>query len=182
MSKKETKRAEIVGKLATHFLATGLGDTGLRRLAEVAGTSDRMLLYYFDNKEEILAEVLAAIGGGFTQSLDSAFGTALLRPARAVDLMWTLLKDDGYAQQLRLWLDLASRASRGDPFFGPIVDQMAEGWISWLEGMIDVPSADRRALAVLIMGALDGQLILFPTDLSKGDAAMTHFSKMLEKL
>lgn len=182
MSKKAKKRAEIVEKLAAHFLVTGLGDTGLRRLAEVADTSDRMLLYYFENKEEILAEVLAAIGGGFSQSLDSVFGTGLLKPARAVDLMWGMLKDDAYAQQLRLWLDLASRASRGDPFFGPIVDQMAEGWISWLEAMIDVADSEKRALAVLIMGALDGQLILFPTDLSKGDAAMKQFSKMLEKV
>lgn len=182
MSKKETKRAEIVVKLATHFLATGLGDTGLRRLAEVAGTSDRMLLYYFDNKEEILAEVLAAIGGGFTETLDAVFGTTPIKPAKVVRLIWEMLKDEASAQQLRLWLDLSSQASRGDPFFGAIVDQMAEGWIVWLSGMIDVRDTDRRALAVLIMGALDGQLVLFPTDLSKGDAAMKQFSKMLEKV
>lgn len=182
MSKKETKRAEILEKLAIHFLETGLGDTGLRRLAEVADTSDRMLLYYFANKEEILAAVLIELGAGFSEKLDSVFGTTPLHPARAVDLIWGMLKDDAYAQQLRLWLDLASRASRGDPFFAPIVDQMAEGWISWLEGMIDVPTSDKRALAVLIMGALDGQLILFPTDLSKGDAAMKKFSTMLKTL
>jgi len=75
LSKRETKRAEIVGKLATHFLEAGLGDTGVRRLAEVAGTSDRMLLYYFENKEEILAAVLGALGGGFTEVLDAGCAT-----------------------------------------------------------------------------------------------------------
>jgi len=179
LSKKEIKRAEIVEKLAAHFLGTGLGDTGLRRLAEVADTSDRMLLYYFENKEEILAAVLTEIGAGFTEKLDGVFGTTPLSPARAVALIWGMLKDDAYAQQLRLWLDLSSRASRGDPFFGAIVSEMAEGWIGWLGGMIDVPASDKRALAVLIMGALDGQLILFPTDLSKGDAAIDQLQKLL---
>jgi AcrR family transcriptional regulator len=182
LSKRETKRAEIVGKLATHFLEAGLGDTGVRRLAEVAGTSDRMLLYYFENKEEILAAVLGELGGGFTEVLDAVFGTESLRPADAVKKIWEMVRDEATAGQLRLWLDLSSRASRGDPFFGAIVEQMAEGWIIWLSGMLDVPAAEKRPLAELIMSAIDGHMVLFPTDLTKGDAAVAKLQDLLRDL
>jgi AcrR family transcriptional regulator len=182
LSKRETKRAEIVGKLAIHFLEAGLGDTGVRRLAEVAGTSDRMLLYYFENKEEILAAVLGELGGGFTEVLDTVFGTEPLRPAEAVSKIWAMVRDEATAGQLRLWLDLSSRASRGDPFFGAIVEQMAEGWIVWLSGMLDVPAAEKRPLAELIMSAIDGHMVLFPTDLTKGDAAVAKLQDLLRDL
>lgn len=181
MSKKEQKRSEIVGKLATHFLEAGLGDTGVRRLAAVAGTSDRMLLYYFENKEEILAAVLGEIGGGFTNVLDAVFGTEPLRPTDAVNKIWEMVRDEGAAGQLRLWLDLSSRASRGDPFFGVIVEQMAEGWVVWLSGMLAVPDSEKRPLAVLIMSAIDGQVVLFPTDLTKGDAAIAKLVELLAR-
>ena len=49
MTRRDERRAKIVEKLARHVLRAGLGGTGLRRLAAVAGTSDRMLLYYFEN-------------------------------------------------------------------------------------------------------------------------------------
>mgnify|MGYP001161111334 CR=1 FL=1 len=182
MSKRDRKRAEIVGKLATHFLEAGLGDTGVRRLAEVADTSDRMLLYYFDTKDEILAAVLGEIGGGFTDVLDAVFGTEPLRPADAVTRIWAKVRDEATAGQLRLWLDLSSRASRGDPFFGAIVEQMAEGWIVWLSGMLDEPDVEKRPLAELIMSAIDGQVVLFPTDLTKGDAAVAKLQDLLRDL
>lgn len=182
MSKRDAKRAEIVGKLAAHFIEVGLGDTGVRRLAEVAGTSDRMLLYYFENKEEILAAVLGELGGGFTEVLDAVFGTEPLRPADAVSKIWAMVRDEATAGQLRLWLDLSSRASRGDPFFGAIVEQMAEGWIVWLSGMLDVPAAEKRSLAELIMSAIDGHMVLFPTDLTKGDAAVAKLQQLLGDL
>jgi AcrR family transcriptional regulator len=182
LSKRDAKRAEIVGKLAAHFIEVGLGDTGVRRLAEVAGTSDRMLLYYFENKEEILAAVLGELGGGFTEVLDAVFGTEPLRPADAVSKIWAMVRDEATAGQLRLWLDLSSRASRGDPFFGAIVEQMAEGWIVWLSGMLDVPAAEKRSLAELIMSAIDGHMVLFPTDLTKGDAAVAKLQQLLGDL
>ncbi len=182
MSKRDAKRAEIVGKLAAHFLEAGLGDTGVRRLAEVVGTSDRMLLYYFDTKEEILGAVLGELGGGFTDVLDAVFGAEPLRPADAVEKIWAMVSDEAAAGQLRLWLDISSKASRGDPFFGAIVEQMAEGWIVWLSGMLAVPHAEKRPLAVLIMGAIDGQVMLFPTELKKGDAAVAKLQELLADL
>lgn len=181
MTRRDEKRAKIVEKLARHVIEAGLGDTGLRRLAEVAGTSDRMLLYYFENKDEILGAVLTRIASGLAESLETILGTGPLAPARVLETIWETLKRDVFANQLRLWLDLSSRASRGDPFFGEPVARIREDWIAWLSGILDAPEADKAALAVLMMAAVDGQVVLFPGDLAMGDAAIQELVGMLER-
>lgn len=113
MSKKLDKRAEVIDLLTVHFLDTGLSDTGLRRLAEVADTSDRMLLYYFANKDELLAAVLTHIAGGLSASLTQLFGTTPLSPDTVLEKLWVAAKSDAFKPYLRLWLDLAAHANRG---------------------------------------------------------------------
>ena len=179
MTRRDGKRAEIVDKLVGHVLDAGLGDTGLRRLADVAGTSDRMLLYYFENKEEIVGAVLGRIASDLATSLEAILGGAPMPPARVLEAIWNTLKSDAAANQLRLWLDLSSHASRGDPFFGEAVARIGADWIDRLSAILDVPEADKAALAVLMMAAVDGQVVLFPTDLAKGDAAIAELVTML---
>ena len=179
MSKKETKRAEIIDELTTHFLETGLADTGLRRLGEMVATSDRMLLYYFENKDELITEILSKIGAGLAERLTEVFGNKPRAPAKALRLLWRTAKSDVFANELRLRVDLASRASRGDPLFGAIAEQMSANWKAWLAAILDVPKAQRAVLAGLIIGAVDGQLVLYPSDLSKGDAAIAKLARLL---
>jgi AcrR family transcriptional regulator len=181
LSRRDEKRAAIAEKLTAHVLSAGLGGTGLRRLAEVADTSDRMLLYYFENKEEILSAVLGRIASGLTDALEAILGNAPMPPARALETIWAMIKQDAAADQLRLWLDLSSHASRGDPFFQEMVARIGTDWVAWLSGILDVPDEDKAALAVLMMAAVDGQVVLFPTDLTKGDAAIRELVRMLEE-
>lgn len=61
VTKPETRRAEIIERLTDHVLAHGLSASSLRPLAKAAGTSDRMLLYYFKDKAEIISAVLQLI-------------------------------------------------------------------------------------------------------------------------
>ena len=59
--KTDARRAAIVERLADHVLVHGLVAASLRPLAKAAGTSDRMLLYYFSDKTEIIAATLQRI-------------------------------------------------------------------------------------------------------------------------
>lgn len=72
-------------------------------------------------------------------------------------------------------------ASRGDRFFQDLVARIGADWVAWLSRILDVPDEDKAALAVLMMGAVDGQVVLFPTDLGKGDAAIRALVGMLEE-
>lgn len=177
--KRAHKRAEIVSKLADHVVRAGLGDIGLRRLARVAGTSDRMLLYYFRNKDELLMAILLEIGEGLAETVGERVGSEPLPPAEALTRLWDVLKGEGFADQLRLWLDLSSRASRGDPVFGTIVESVRDRWVEWTSRLLDVPEADKPALALLLMATIDGQVVLFPTDFARGDPAIARLAEAL---
>lgn len=182
MGKRAAKRAEIVEKLATHFLSAGLDDTGLRRLAEVAGTSDRMLLYYFENKDDLVIAVLTHIGDQLAQMMEVQFGATPKPPAEVLRALWDLVTSAGLADQIRLWLDMSSRASRHDPLFGVVSDAMGEAWIDRLSALLEVPDAEKRALAILIMAIVDGQLILFPTAPEKGEVAIAKAIDLLRRV
>ena len=179
MGKREDKRAEIVDRLSAHFLEAGLEDISLRRLAEVAGTSDRMLLYYFSNKDDLVTAVLMRIGADLDAVLTEEFGTAPMAPDRLLRKLWALVKSDVFAGQLRLWLELSGRAARGDPLFMAISRAISAGWVDRVTSLLDVPKKDRRALGILIMSAVDGQVVLFPTEPEQGNSAVAKFAEFL---
>lgn len=179
MSKREDKRAEVIERLARHFLSEGLGDSGLRKLAEVAGTSDRMLLYYFDNKDELLAAVLAHIAGGMNAALSSLFGEQPRAPALMLQQLWRVACQPDFAAHLNLWLEMSSRAGRGDLMAIAVVTQISASWTQWLASLLDVPEDQQLALANLLLAVVDGQLVMFPDDLSRGEAAI---NLLIEKL
>ncbi len=179
--KRAEKRAEIVSTLAGHVLEAGLGDIGLRKLARVAGTSDRMLLYYFANKEELVAEVLREIAIGLEQSLDPFVGSDPLPPAQVLEIMWSTLKGSAFESHLRLWLDLSSRAARSDALLADIVADVRDGWIAWISSLIDAPPSRKETIAALMMAAVDGQLVLYPTELARGDAAIRELVSLLSR-
>jgi AcrR family transcriptional regulator len=61
--RKTEQRERVLALLAEHLLQTGLAKTSLRQLAAAAEVSDRMLIYYFGSKAEVLSattELLAA--------------------------------------------------------------------------------------------------------------------------
>ncbi|MEQ9520315.1 MAG: TetR/AcrR family transcriptional regulator [Parvibaculum sp.] len=182
MSKKATKRAAIVAKLAGHFLASGLEDTSLRRLADVAGTSDRMLLYYFENKDDLVVSVLTHIGDDLALVLEAKFADEPKPPAEVMRALWELVKSVALADQLRLWLDLSSRASRQDPLYMVISEAMGEAWIKRLSALLDVPDAEKRAMAILIMATVDGQMFLFPTAPERGEIAIAKAIELLDRV
>ncbi len=181
MAKRSDKRAEVINLLAVHFLETGLSDTGLRRLADVAGTSDRMLLYYFENKEELVAAVLTQIASGLSVSLTALFGDRPLAPSTLLETLWAAAKSEAFKPHLRLWLDLAAHANRGDPLLISITQQISAGWIEWMANLLAVPVTDKKATAALILAAVDGQLLLFPGEIARGEPAILQLIRLLKQ-
>ena len=66
------QRTKIIKRLSGHFRRTGLSQISLRQLAAAGGISDRMLLYYFADKAEVLAATMAQIAAEIAAQLDAA--------------------------------------------------------------------------------------------------------------
>ena len=71
MDKTDLKRQQLLGKIADHLLASGIEQSSLRQLAAAIGTSDRMLLHYFEDKEALMRAALTLVATRMIGLLDS---------------------------------------------------------------------------------------------------------------
>lgn len=157
MKKRDAQRERVIEALATHFLANGLGDTGLRSLAAAAGTSDRMLLYYFRDKADVMACVIGRLADGFAAALDAALVPDPLPPERLLLVASQLVLSPAMQPPMRLWLQIAAAASRQEAPFPAIARQILDQFIAWLDARIDRPAGpERQRQAALLLAMLDG--------------------------
>lgn len=160
MNRAGARRAEILDRLADFVLAEGLVSASLRPLAQAAGLSDRMLLYYFADKSAVLSATLETVVARLTLGMERL--PAEPRPAEALwrDLL-AFSMDPEVWPYLRLWLEIAVLAARGDPFWRARGEAIGLGFLDWVVARLDGPSVEvRRIEAARLLARLDGVVVL----------------------
>ena len=156
--KGKRQRAAALEKVIAFLLAEGLEDTGLRRLAQAAGTSDRMLIYYFGSKDALLREAFAALSDALVERLDAQFPLANYGPKKLKRISLTLAEDPQALGTLKLWFELLGRALRPGAPHKPQALQLAKRWENWLEGKLP---EGRKGEAPTLFGEIEGALLLY---------------------
>ncbi|WP_304172000.1 TetR/AcrR family transcriptional regulator [Phenylobacterium aquaticum] len=160
MTIRDDRRAAALALMADHLLAEGLAGASLRPLAKAAGISDRMLLYYFADKEEVLSLTLLTIAGRLQGDL-AAVSSEPVSPRALAPVLWGVLQGPSMKPVMALWLELAAAAARGQEPFVRIGTQIGEGFLDWVEARLAVaPGVDRRATAALVLGVIDGLVMM----------------------
>lgn len=154
----EDRRSLLLDRVADFLLAEGLGAASLRPLAEAADTSDRMLLYYFKDKAELIAAALERIAVRLTQMLQTQAAQTPLPPAELRQRLGALVLDATLWPYMQLWLELASLAARGDPLCRTTGEQIGRGFLAWISAQLDSPDPETDAAGLLL--ALEGALLL----------------------
>jgi AcrR family transcriptional regulator len=160
MVKAEDRRAALLDRLADHMLGHGIAGSSLRPLAKAAQTSDRMLLYYFKDKSEMMTAILTRVAERLVVILDArTTGARLpLEPLQA-KLLTILLAEDLWPY-MRLWLEIAALAARDDAFYRGIGGLMARGFLAWGAAQLDSNAeALERDAARLLIG-IEGAMLL----------------------
>lgn len=175
MSVRDEQRERVTGRLAAHLLETGLTQSSLRQLARAAGVSDRMLLYYFADKTEVLsaatAQIAAQTVGGLAEALPE--GTKL-RPRELVILAAQITAGPQMRRFMRLWVEMIAAAAKGEEPFVTISGQVMASFKHWLAARLDVPAdTDPVATAGVIIALIDG-LALVDICSSAADMQATH--------
>ena len=134
MTKPDARRAEILERLADHVLAHGLSASSLRPLAKAAGTSDRMLLYYFADKAEMMTATLSVIAVRIMAAMEARKAPEPLPFDRLLPIMLEAIVDDEMWPFMRVWLEIASLAANGDAFYRAVGEQLGRGFLSWGAG------------------------------------------------
>jgi AcrR family transcriptional regulator len=159
MKSPENRRAAILGHLSDHVLAHGLIASSLRPLAKAAQTSDRMLLYYFADKAEIIAATLDVVAARMVVNMDAIAASKPLPLDQLTRHLTGALITENFWPYMRVWLEIASRAAGGDLFYRRVGAQIGRGFLNWGAAQIKADteqarSADAARLLVMIEGAV----------------------------
>ncbi|WP_294941800.1 TetR/AcrR family transcriptional regulator [Tardiphaga sp.] len=165
MSKSDDRRAVILDALADHVLAQGLAGSSLRPLAQAAGISDRMLLYYFTDKAELVAAVLATIAVRLTAMLEAAAAPPMPVDEVRARLVGILMGDTVWPY-MRVWLEMASLASQEDAtgngrVFSTAGEAIGRGFYAWGLAQITADTPEARAIdAARLLVTIEGMMLL----------------------
>ena len=161
MTKVQLSRETLLPSLAAHVLEHGLGGASLRPLARAAGTSDRMLIYHFGNKETLITELLEHIAALYSAALDAALGHERAT-TRQECLRRILAEGRKPAMQpfLVLWWEIVAGAARGLPGYRVAAEQMMARQLRWLEQQMPEDDPDPAGGARYLMTLIEGALML----------------------
>jgi AcrR family transcriptional regulator len=177
-ARKEALLSAVVDDLATN----GLADFSLRRAARAAGTTHKVLLYYFDGPEDLLGQALPrlrerrkAVGATATTLADSL-------PGR-VRAIWPLLMDDTTGVRV---IDEAMGLALYDPTrYAHLSRGAGEAYLDVLQSWCPPQWPERRKLEVaqLIVATLRGCLAEWRTtrDMTNIAPALDALARALER-
>lgn len=157
MDKVAVKKQQIIQHVTQHIIENGLSDVGLRTLAAVSGTSDRMLIYYFETKDALLGQVLHSIASNMSTQLDALLGQHQRSAATLLAELLTLSSSPQFSMIVRLWFELVGFAVRGQEPYASNATALANNWIAWIESRLE-PSQSREATA--LFAKLEGTLMI----------------------
>lgn len=159
--KSDDRRALIVDRMTDYVLAHGLSASSLRPLAKAAGISDRMLLYYFKDKAEVIATVLEQVARRLVVEMDTQTANAPLPLGELRTQLARVLLDDALWPYMRVWLEIASLAAHGDPVCRMVGGQIGRGFLAWGAAQLDSPTPEQRQTdAAQLLVTFEGMVLL----------------------
>ncbi|MDT5181506.1 MAG: hypothetical protein QOJ95_5704, partial [Mycobacterium sp.] len=168
------KRAELLRGVVAYLESHGVNDMSLAPMAEALGTSKRMLLYYFGDRGELLAQALDAsrprVGEIFR---DVATEDEFREAARS---LWHGLTRGDQRHSVRMLLQVLSLASTDPETYGPYARTAVEVMLDPIsEALVSMGYGRRDAYvrATLVVSGLRGlcQDVLVTGQESRVDAA-----------
>jgi AcrR family transcriptional regulator len=154
----EARRRDLLDRVADDLAANGLVDFSLRRAARAAGTTHKVLLYYFDGADDLLTQAILKLRD---RRIDRGLAAAARDPdrplsARVRDLWPALVAEEGHV------LDQAIGLSMYDPArYAALGRGASQQYLPALLSLLPDTWPERRRMEVaeLILGALRGFLI-----------------------
>lgn len=158
MGKVEEKKVQIIQRVVGYIVENGLlNEMGIRSLAKAARTSDRMLIYYFGTKDELIDQALSTIAAGFTSQLDSLLGPHQRPADQLLAELTSVVFHDAFDTSARLWFELVGLAARNKEPYASNARSLAKNWIDWVESRIEEP---KEGEAADLYAHLEGRLML----------------------
>src|SRR4051794_1866927 len=160
---RETRRRDQVAAAATDYvLEHGLVGLSLRPLAAELGTSDRMLLYHFASKDDLVATVLRVANDRAVAEIRRLPGSPDVRSA--VLTLWKALTSAPLEQCQRMYVEAAALGLFGREPYASVVREGNEVWVAAVSDHL-VGCGMPRDRAERAVALLDAAMTGFALDL-----------------
>ena len=159
MGHKHTKADILDGALAAAF-HDGLSQLTFGRLAKRLGISDRIIVYYFPTKDDLIGEVLHAMGNQLQEVLAPTFSTPGADHLELLRAAWPILARPSADPVFALFFEAGGLAATGREPYSTLVPTLVELWIAWASEFIRGTAKRRRTEAEAAIAILDGLLLL----------------------
>ncbi len=169
MVAKDLERREEWTRAATDYvLERGLIGLSLRPLAAALGTSDRMLLYHFGTKDDLIAALLRESNDRAVAGIQALAPSSGLRTA--VHDLWSAVNSPSIEPCARLYVEAAALGLLGREPYGSVV---RDANARWMRGLVThltrsgVPRPLARRAATVVDAAFIGFQLDAPLDVSR---------------
>lgn len=153
MTRTDAQRAYFLEKIADAVLERGIAGSNLKVLAEYAGTSDRMLVYYFKDKTEMLKATLDHLEAQLSAALDEYVSTEMMHFEPLLNELLNLLDTPHLRLYMLLRLEIAALIIRGNETYREEFDRLNLVLLSWIKRQLNSATAiarDHEAKRILI--------------------------------
>lgn len=159
MGPKHTKEQLLAAALDA---ATDEGLSGLTygRLAKRVGVSDRIVVYYFPTKHDLISEVLLEMGARLQGALVDAFTAPARDHVELARAAWPVLAHPKVDPTFALFFEALGLAAAGTEPYRSLATELLGAWATWLEQLLEGDHELRRAEAESAIALLDGLLLL----------------------
>lgn len=159
---KDPERRELWTRQATDYaLQNGLIGLSLRPLAASLGTSDRMLLYHFGTKDDLVAAVLRDSNDRAVEAIHALEPSADLRAA--VHDLWSVAHSPAFEPCTRLYVEAAALGLLGREPYATVVCEANDRWLQSFVTHL-TRSGVRRPLAKRAATIIDAAFLGFQLD------------------
>ncbi|MEP3422000.1 MAG: TetR/AcrR family transcriptional regulator [Erythrobacter sp.] len=160
-AKPTLSKETLLPLLAAHVLHHGLAGASLRVLAKAADTSDRMLIYHFGNKQNLITDLLRYLADQYAQSLASGMGDDRAKTRQeCVARILAQGREETMQPFLILWWEIVAGASRGVVGYKDAAHAMMAQLLLWLEGQMPDDDPDPVGGARYLLTLIEGSLML----------------------
>ncbi len=155
------RREEWTRAATDYALREGLIGLSLRPLAASIGTSDRMLLYHFGTKDDLVAAILRESNERAVDGVSGLPASADLRAA--VHDLWAAWRSPGLEPCSRMYVEAAALGLLGREPYATVVREANDRWTTALATHLTKSGVARR-LAVRAVTIIDAAFLGFQLD------------------